>query len=307
VKRAPPRKRPAPGWPSRWRGVVGELVEQMETIDRTSRRITDVIGAVEGVAFQTNMLALNAAVEAARAGEQGRGFAVVAGEVRLLAGRASAAAREIKKLADDTVSTVSRGGTLATDARRTISELTEAVSRADQVFHSPSADTLEHAEGIGALRDALLELITSTQRNLEVAQQSRDISGSLARARRRADRRDVGLQVAKQRASLAALAQTPRASPARQGPDGRSCGSTAVRASPARDCGARFKAAEPVRNWRPPRLHRQPAAGPEGLCRSCGRQRPVLRGRRLTDSWLRGRNSAQLGCGWSRRGSATLP
>jgi methyl-accepting chemotaxis protein len=159
--------------------VVGQLVEQMSAINHTSRRITAIIGAVESVAFQTNMLALNAAVEAARAGEQGKGFAVVAGEVRLLAGRASQAAREIKVLADDTIATVSKGGTLAGEARRTISELTEAVERADHVFHSLSSDTLEHAEGIGALRDALLELLKATERNLEIAGQSSEISAAL--------------------------------------------------------------------------------------------------------------------------------
>lgn len=159
--------------------VVGQLVEQMQAIDKTSRRITDIIGAVESVAFQTNMLALNAAVEAARAGEQGRGFAVVAGEVRLLAGRAAAAAREIKLLADDTISTVSKGGTLAMDAQSTISDLAAAVARAEHVFHSLSSDTLEHAEGIGGLRDALLELLTATQRNLETAGQTNDIAGIL--------------------------------------------------------------------------------------------------------------------------------
>jgi methyl-accepting chemotaxis protein len=159
--------------------VVGLMVEQMSAIDKTTRRINDIIGAVESVAFQTNMLALNAAVEAARAGEQGRGFAVVAGEVRLLAGRASQAAREIKTLADDTIATVTKGGSLATEARRTISDLTAAVERADHVFQSLSSDTLEHAEGIGALRDALLELLKATERNLEIAGQSSDISAAL--------------------------------------------------------------------------------------------------------------------------------
>ncbi|MFN9502952.1 MAG: methyl-accepting chemotaxis protein, partial [Rubrivivax sp.] len=159
--------------------IVGQLVEQMSAISHASRRITAIIGAVESVAFQTNMLALNAAVEAARAGEQGRGFAVVAGEVRLLAGRASEAAREIKTLADDTIATVSKGGSLAAEARRTISELTDAVTRTDHIFQSLSSDTLEHAEGIGALRDALLELLKATERNLEIAGQSSDISAAL--------------------------------------------------------------------------------------------------------------------------------
>jgi methyl-accepting chemotaxis protein len=160
--------------------VVSEMVSQMQAIEQASRRITDIIGVIESIAFQTNMLALNAAVEAARAGEQGRGFAVVAGEVRLLAGRAAAASREVKGLIEATAGAVGRGSELAEQARQTIADLTEAVARADGVFHSLSADTFEHAEGIGAMRDAMLELNDSTQRNLEVAGQARSIAAQLS-------------------------------------------------------------------------------------------------------------------------------
>ena len=160
--------------------TVGQMVDQMQAIDAASRRITDIIGVIESIAFQTNMLALNAAVEAARAGEQGRGFAVVASEVRTLAQRASKAAAEVKTLVDDTVQAVGRGNLLAGQARETIDKLTGTVSRVDEVFHSLSADTNEHAAGIEAIRDTMNELNEQTQRNLAVAAQAERIAGELA-------------------------------------------------------------------------------------------------------------------------------
>lgn len=160
--------------------IVGLMVDQMRAIDAASRRITDIIGVIEGIAFQTNMLALNAAVEAARAGEQGRGFAVVAGEVRSLAQRASSASGEVKSLVDDTVAAVSRGNELARQVGKTMTDLTGTVSLVDQTFHSLSADTNEHAAGIEAIRDTMNELNEATQRNLEMAEQSRGIADELA-------------------------------------------------------------------------------------------------------------------------------
>ena len=160
--------------------IVGLMVEQMRAIDGASRRITDIIGVIEGIAFQTNMLALNAAVEAARAGEQGRGFAVVAGEVRSLAQRATASSAEVKSLVDDTVQAVARGNQLAGQVGKTITDLTGSVARVDQTFHSLSADTNEHAAGIEAIRDTMNELNAATQQNLEMAEQSRHIADELA-------------------------------------------------------------------------------------------------------------------------------
>jgi methyl-accepting chemotaxis protein len=160
--------------------IVGLMVEQMRAIDGASRRITDIIGVIEGIAFQTNMLALNAAVEAARAGEQGRGFAVVAGEVRSLAQRATASSAEVKALVDDTVQAVTRGNQLAGQVGKTIADLTGTVARVDQTFHSLSADTNEHAAGIEAIRDTMNELNAATQQNMEMAEQSRHIADELA-------------------------------------------------------------------------------------------------------------------------------
>jgi methyl-accepting chemotaxis protein len=156
------------------------MVEQMRAIDAASKRITDIIGVIESIAFQTNMLALNAAVEAARAGEQGRGFAVVAGEVRALAQRASAAAAEVKQLIDDSVQSVARGNELAQQAGRTIADLTGTVQRVDQTFHSLSADTNEHAAGIEAIRDTMNELNTAMQDNMGMAERSLGIADGLA-------------------------------------------------------------------------------------------------------------------------------
>jgi methyl-accepting chemotaxis protein len=160
--------------------TVGSMVDQMQAIDTASRRVTEIIGVIESIAFQTNILALNAAVEAARAGEQGRGFAVVAAEVRSLAQRASRAAGEVKVLVDDTVQAVSRGNALAASAGATIRDLTATVARVDQTFHSLSADTHEHASGIEAIRDSMDALNGATQQNLALAEQSRSIADDLA-------------------------------------------------------------------------------------------------------------------------------
>jgi methyl-accepting chemotaxis protein len=160
--------------------IVGLMVEQMRTIDGASRRITDIIGVIEGIAFQTNMLALNAAVEAARAGEHGRGFAVVAGEVRSLAQRATASSSEVRALVEGSVQAVVRGNQLAGRVGQTITELTSTVARVDQTFHSLSADTNEHAAGIESIRDTMNELNAATQQNMQMAEQSRGIADDLA-------------------------------------------------------------------------------------------------------------------------------
>jgi methyl-accepting chemotaxis protein len=168
-------------------GIVSQMEGQMLAIDAGARRITDIIGVIDGIAFQTNLLALNASVEAARAGDQGRGFAVVASEVRMLAQRVTQAAGEVKGLIEESVQATSRGNTLAQDAGRTMGRLIESVTRVDSTFHSLSADTNEHAAGLVAMRDTMFAMKGATEQNLALAEQAQSIAGELAGHARRLD------------------------------------------------------------------------------------------------------------------------
>jgi len=160
---------------------VNQMVRTMQAIDSSSRRITDIIGVIDGIAFQTNILALNAAVEAARAGEAGRGFAVVAQEVRMLAGRSGEAAREIKRLISASQETVELGARQAQEAGGSMSELVASVQRVGQVFDTLSADSSEHAQGIDVVSNSVRELDQVTRLNLQVAERSGEIAVELQR------------------------------------------------------------------------------------------------------------------------------
>lgn len=159
--------------------VVAQMVHTMQEIEQSSHRITDIISVIDSIAFQTNILALNAAVEAARAGEQGRGFAVVAAEVRMLAGRSSEAAKEIKQLISASMETVERGTRQASEAGAAMTELVGSVERVGKVYESITADSSEHAQGIDVVTLSVKELDEVTRQNLHVAERSREIANEL--------------------------------------------------------------------------------------------------------------------------------
>jgi methyl-accepting chemotaxis protein len=152
--------------------TVDEVVQSMAQILTSSRKISDIISVIDGIAFQTNILALNAAVEAARAGEQGRGFAVVAGEVRTLAQRSASAAKEIATLIRDSVEKVESGSTLVTQAGGTIKEVVDAVQQVSVLISEVNSALGEQASGINMIDQAMGQLDQATQQNAALAEQS---------------------------------------------------------------------------------------------------------------------------------------
>jgi methyl-accepting chemotaxis protein len=159
--------------------VVGRVVSTMQQINASAKSIGDIIGVIEGIAFQTNILALNAAVEAARAGEQGRGFAVVAGEVRSLAQRSSAAAKEIKGLIHASVSRVTDGSTYAHEAGATMDEVVKAVRRVTDIMGEISAASAEQKSGIEEISRAVTQMDAGTQQNAALVEEAAAAAQSL--------------------------------------------------------------------------------------------------------------------------------
>ncbi len=160
--------------------VMAQVVQTMDSINQSSRKVSDIIDVIEGIAFQTNILALNAAVEAARAGEQGRGFAVVAGEVRQLAQRSSQAAKEIKELITDAVDHVDSGSALVRQAGGTMQDIVQAVQRVNGILGEISAALAEQSGGIEEVNQAVSHMDRVTQENAALVQQAVAATSALA-------------------------------------------------------------------------------------------------------------------------------
>jgi len=159
--------------------VVGQVVTTMDEINASSKKISDIIGVIDAIAFQTNILALNAAVEAARAGEQGRGFAVVASEVRSLAQRSAEAAKEIKGLIGSSVDRVEAGSRLVAEAGKTMSEIVGSVQRVSDIIGEITAAAGEQSDGIGQVNVAVNQLDQMTQQNAALVEESTVAAESL--------------------------------------------------------------------------------------------------------------------------------
>jgi methyl-accepting chemotaxis protein len=164
---------------TRGSGVVDDVIQTMTRITESSRQIGDIIGVIDGIAFQTNILALNAAVEAARAGEQGRGFAVVAAEVRSLAQRSATAAKEIKALIETSTHTVEEGASLVTNAGATMGEIVQSVRRVNEILDEISHASREQSAGIEQVNRAVVEMDQVTQQNAALVEEAAAAAHSL--------------------------------------------------------------------------------------------------------------------------------
>ncbi|MGE5451610.1 MAG: methyl-accepting chemotaxis protein [Acidobacteriota bacterium] len=193
--------------------VVEQVVETMNGIQSSSQKISDIIGVIDGIAFQTNILALNAAVEAARAGEQGRGFAVVAGEVRSLAQRSANAAREIKTLINDSVEKVNAGSALVSTAGSTMGDVVTQVRKVTDLVGEIAHASSEQSQGIGQINQAVAQLDQSTQQNAALVEESMAAAESL---RSQANKLAQAVNVFKTHPRAEQAQRAPIAPPARR-------------------------------------------------------------------------------------------
>jgi methyl-accepting chemotaxis protein len=159
--------------------AVGRVVDTMRGIQASSKKIVDIIGVIDGIAFQTNILALNAAVEAARAGEQGRGFAVVAAEVRTLAQRSASAAREIKTLIGHSVAQVEQGTTLVDQAGHSMQHIVAAIQRVSDIVGEISSAAVEQSSGVSQVGEAVSQMDQATQQNAALVEEGAAAAESL--------------------------------------------------------------------------------------------------------------------------------
>jgi methyl-accepting chemotaxis protein len=210
-------------------GVVSDAVAAMAGINEASSKIADIIGVIDEIAFQTNLLALNAAVEAARAGEQGRGFAVVAAEVRTLASRSAAAAKQIKALIEDSVARVEQGSKLVSQSGQSLSDIVIAVKKATDIVAEIAAACQEQASGIDQVNKAVTSLDQVTQQNAALVEEAASAAESLSEEAQMLDRMMANYQVAGSAfsgGSSAAAAAHSQRPPAKQSvqPDRRKAG-----------------------------------------------------------------------------------
>jgi len=226
--------------------VVGEVVDTMGAIKASSARMADIISAIDGIAFQTNILALNAAVEAARAGEQGRGFAVVASEVRNLAQRSAAAAKEIKELIDDSISNVDAGGALVDRAGATMKQIVASVQQVADIMNEITSASQEQSSGIEQVNTAIVEMDNATQQNAALVEQAAAAARSMQEQSERlveavavfrvedsAGAYAAPLARTTAEVSVPARATVPALRPARGSAGSKSAGSAGRRAAPA--------------------------------------------------------------------------
>ncbi|MGV7209650.1 methyl-accepting chemotaxis protein [Oxalobacteraceae bacterium A2-2] len=227
--------------------MVNQVVSTMESISTSSRNIADIIGVIDGIAFQTNILALNAAVEAARAGEQGRGFAVVASEVRTLAQRSATAAKEIKELIDDSVGKVEAGSRQVAEAGSTMTEIVASVQRVTDIMQDIAAASDEQIRGIEQINQAISEMDTVTQQNAALVEQAAAAAEALQEQAANQSRVVSVFQLASDGARAGAMAAPP-AAPARPAasPAKPALAAPAHAATPARRPAARSAATRPA-------------------------------------------------------------
>jgi methyl-accepting chemotaxis protein len=236
--------------------VVSQVVSTMDEINASSKRISDIIGTIDGIAFQTNILALNAAVEAARAGEQGRGFAVVAGEVRSLAQRSAEAAREIKTLIGASVERVETGSRLVQEAGSTMSDIVSSVQRVTDIIGEITAASSEQSDGISQVNQGVSNLDQMTQQNAALVEQSAAAAESLKDQAERLGAVVDRFRVSGSAGALSATAFTAKSSssssPSSSSSSGVTSASTTFSARPAASfSAATAPAAKPVAAAKP--------------------------------------------------------